>query len=78
MDDIPRGPQICRYTYTAGMFSRQPFVMFVLGPVYNFLILNLIPLRSHGRARFRGVLSNDPGLAVHAAVFCASLVWRHT
>jgi omega-6 fatty acid desaturase (delta-12 desaturase) len=53
-------------------FFRNPLVMFGLGPVFSFLIMNRLPLPNYGKPETRSVILNN--LAILALATLVSLV----
>jgi omega-6 fatty acid desaturase (delta-12 desaturase) len=63
-------------TRLAYRLYRHPLVMFLLGPLYTFLIHNRFPTAGSGSRRFWGVIFTDAGVAALATVLCLTLGWR--
>jgi len=67
VDEYRRCPFLKRLQYRA---YRNPIVLFVLGPLFLFLVMNRLPPSNHRKAlRIRSVLLNDLALAISIAFF---------
>ncbi|MGA2547176.1 MAG: fatty acid desaturase [Rectinemataceae bacterium] len=65
VDEYRRSPRLKRLQYRA---YRHPIILFVLGPLFYFLIINRLPSRGSKPAQLRSVLLNDLFLAAAVAL----------
>ncbi len=63
-------------TRLAYRLFRNPFVMFFLGPVYTFFIVNRVPKKGSGAKQVRSVLITNAGVLLVAAVIGFTFGWH--
>jgi acyl-lipid omega-6 desaturase (Delta-12 desaturase) len=62
-------------TRVAYRLFRNPLVMFILGPIYTFFIVNRVPKKGAGARQVRSVIITNLGIAVCAAAIGFAFGW---
>jgi omega-6 fatty acid desaturase (delta-12 desaturase) len=55
---------------------RNPFVMFLLGPIYTFFIYNRLPKKGSGARQIRSIMITNAGILAFAAAIGLTFGWR--